>query len=97
MPRLANGYISVSTLGDHLDAGNDITVYCDADLPSGQRCGRHSNLNLQALADKLGRDHSALAPELSKRLRCKGCGSRRMTFLVQTHAGWNGDGGHSNH
>jgi hypothetical protein len=82
-----DGPISISTIGDFIDAGYSYTVFCDD-------CDRHNNLNLEALAERLGREHSALAGDLSRRMRCKGCGSKRMRFLVQTHAGWNGTGSH---
>jgi hypothetical protein len=88
MPVNPDGSITIHTLGDHIDKGHGITVYCSD-------CGRHNNLNLEALAEKLGRDHSALAGDLAKKLRCKGCRSKRMTFNLRTEAGWDGSGGHS--
>ncbi len=90
MPRHPDGSISIHTLGDFIEAGYAYSVTCSD-------CGRHSNLNLEALAEKLGRDHSALAGDLSKRLRCKECGSKRMTFNINTRVGWDGSGGHNNY
>lgn len=88
MPRNPDGSISIHSLGDRIDAGQSMTVICS-------ECGRHNNLNLEALVEKLGRDHSALAGDLAKKLRCKECGSKRMSFSVGSRAGWDGTGGHS--
>lgn len=88
MGKNRDGSISIRTIGDRIDNGQDMTVYCS-------ECGRHNNLDLEGLADKLGRDHSALAGDLAKKLRCKGCGSKRMSFSVGSRAGWDGAGGHS--
>jgi DNA-directed RNA polymerase subunit RPC12/RpoP len=87
---MADGVKSIRTIGDFIDAGYDYTVTCSD-------CGRHNNLNLVALAERLGRDHSALASDLSKRMRCKVCGSKRMTFNIRTGEGWDGSGGHGNY
>lgn len=88
MPRNPDGSITISTLGDHIDEGNDISAYCDD-------CGRSTYLNLEKLAEKLGRGHSALVGKLGPKLKCSKCGSKRMSFIVHVHAGWDGKGGHS--
>ena len=88
MPLHPDGSISIETIGDFIDEGYAYSVTCDD-------CGRFNRLNLEALAEKLGRDHSALAGALSRRMKCKGCGSKRMTFNVSTGVGWDGSGGHS--
>lgn len=88
MPRNPDGSITISTLGDHIDEGHDISAHCG-------NCGRKVYLNLEMLAEKLGRDHSALVSELGTKLKCSGCGSKQISFTLHVHAGWDGKGGHS--
>jgi hypothetical protein len=92
MPRLENGALVISTLADRIAAGQDMSVTCDADV-GGRICGHYALLNLEALAERLGGAHSALAGDLARRLRCKACGGRRMRFLVTAHV--ESDYGHS--
>lgn len=51
--------------------------------------------DLDMLAEKLGRDHGAMAQDLRPRLKCSRCGSKNMSFIVRNYAGWDGAGGHS--
>lgn len=96
MPTNPDGSISIRTLGDFIDAGYGYSVYCDAEI-NGTRCGHQAKLDLEKLAERLGRDHSALAGDLSKKLRCTVCGRQKMSFNITTSVGWDGSGGHSNH
>lgn len=54
-------------------------------------------LDLGKLAEKLGREHGALHGKLAPKLKCSRCASKRMSFIVHTHAGWDGSGGHNNY
>jgi hypothetical protein len=88
MGRNPDGSISISTIGDRIDAGQDMSAHCND-------CQWSTTLSLEKLAEKLGRDHSALAGDLKHRLKCSRCGSKNMGFTVHTNAGWDGTGGHS--
>lgn len=88
MPQNPDGSVSISTIGDFIDEGMGITAYCGG-------CGRGQTLDLERLAEKLGRDHGALAGDLKPKLKCARCGSKDMSFIVRSNAGWNGSGGHS--
>lgn len=88
MPLNPDGSISISTLGDFIDEGMGITAYCDG-------CHRGQSLDLERLADRLGREHGALARDLKPKLKCARCGSKNISFTVLSHAGWDGTGGHS--
>jgi hypothetical protein len=85
-----DGSITIHSLGDRIDAGHEMSVFCSD-------CGRRSDLDLEALAEKLGRDHSALAADLATKLKCQECGSKRMSFNVRANVGWDGSGGHNNY
>lgn len=88
MGKNPDGSISIHTIGDRLDEGDKISVYCDD-------CRWSTTLDLEMLAGKLGRDHSALAQDLRPKLKCSRCGSKNMSFIVRVNAGWDGTGGHS--
>lgn len=65
------------TLGDLIDGGYRLTVYC--------ACGHEADLDLEALAARLGRGHSYLRPDLP--LVCGACGRRDVTMIVGAPAG----------
>ena len=88
MGKNPDGSITIHTIGDHLDEGDDISVYCDD-------CEWSTMLDLEMLAEKLGRDHGAMAQDLRPKLKCSRCGSKNMSFIVRNYAGWDGTGGHS--
>jgi hypothetical protein len=88
MPKNPDGSITIHTIGDRIDEGQDMKAYCDD-------CQWSTTLNLEKLAEKLGRDHSGLARDLKRRLKCSRCGSKNISFIVHANAGWNGTGGHS--
>lgn len=90
MPINPDGTLSVSTLGDFIDEGYDYYAQCSD-------CSWRTRLSLERLAERLGRDHSALAGDLVPKLKCSRCGSKRMTFTVVPNAGWDGSGGHNNY
>jgi hypothetical protein len=88
MPRNPDGSVTIRTIGDHLDQGNKISAECNT-------CQRRVKLDLEKLAEQLGRDHSALVGALGPKLKCSRCGSKGVCFTVHVNAGWDGTGGHS--
>lgn len=78
MPRTARGLV-MATIGDHIDERYTITAHCRCRPPYGERS---VNLDLEALAARLGRDHSAMAPDLIPHLRCSVCGRRPEMITV---------------
>lgn len=69
--------ITMDTLGSFIDRGYGIYAHCQA-----QGCGRSKELDLRALAERLGRDHSALADGLTPKLRCSACGGRKISITI---------------
>ncbi len=69
--------ISYQTIGDLLNAGATMNVGCRT-----WRCDGYGEVNLEMLAEKLGRDHSCLADELVKRFRCSACGQKNASFIL---------------
>ena len=69
--------ITLDTLGALVDRGYGIYAHCQAN-----GCGRSVALDLPALAERLGRDHSALAAGLVPKLRCSSCGGREITITI---------------
>ncbi|MDQ0349714.1 hypothetical protein J2S76_004165 [Ancylobacter vacuolatus] len=45
-------------------------------------CRHHRELDLPALAARLGPDHGALHADLVPRLRCAECGSKRIALTM---------------
>jgi hypothetical protein len=65
-----------ATLGDCLDSGERIHVYCET-----WGCHHGKELDLAALAERLGRDHGALHNDLvGLRWRCEKCGGGKVSF-----------------
>jgi hypothetical protein len=60
--------IVLSTIGHLIDYGYRLSSWCSV-------CFRHGEIDLQALAARVGRDRSYLRPSL--RFRCKECGTDR--------------------
>ena len=58
----------LDTIGKLVDEGMTLTAYCHA-----PGCGHSAGL---ALAGRLGRDHSSMAPALLPRLTCSKCGAK---------------------
>lgn len=61
------------TLGQLIDSETDLTAYCYA-----MGCRHYRELDLKALARKLGRNHGAMHNDLVPKLGCSKCGSRRV-------------------
>lgn len=63
------------TLGDCLDHGYGIRATCTA-------CWHSADLDLEALARKLGRAHGALRDDLVPLLRCTQCTESRVSLTT---------------
>ena len=63
-----------ATLGDCLRCGETITAHCHT-------CGRYTELDIQALADKLGSEHGAMLNDLAPKLKCSVCNGKRLQLL----------------
>ncbi len=68
-------YSTNATLGGCIASGHRITAYCNS-------CRHSVQLDLEALAAKLGPDHGALHNDLVPRLKCSRCGSRSIGLIV---------------
>jgi hypothetical protein len=74
----SGGPLSIATLGDMIDADYWLLVVCDRQTPP---CNRTAEVDVQWLADRVGRDFSCLARDLQRiGWRCSKCGCRRVTF-----------------
>lgn len=63
----------IQSLGDLLDHGYAMDAYCGT-------CARGFRVNLQSLAESLGRDHPHLTRPLP--IRCNSCGSDDLLRLT---------------
>ncbi|MDR6635094.1 hypothetical protein J2X72_003906 [Phyllobacterium sp. 1468] len=69
---LMTPYSSTDTIGGLLDDnGYTLTAHC-----GNKACGHHVRLDLAKLAEKLGRDHGAMAKDLLHKMHCSVCKSR---------------------
>jgi hypothetical protein len=57
-----------------IDANMTVEAYCHA-------CNRHKSLDLEKLRDKLGPDAPAMADDLTPKLKCERCGSKRVGVI----------------
>ncbi|WP_131835364.1 hypothetical protein [Ancylobacter aquaticus] len=73
------------TLGDCIAHRQGIRATCLA-------CWHHRELDIPALAARLGPDHGALHNDLVPKLRCAECGSKRiaLTMLAAWVPTWGG-------
>ena len=75
--------IRLATLGDLREQGCGLSAHC------GRRdCGRHVQLDLDALISRLGPGHSYLAPDLVPKLRCRDCGGREVGLTLHANLGY---------
>jgi hypothetical protein len=76
------------TIGEMIDKHYGLTVCCEA-----RGCHGGADVDLVALAARLGRDHGAMHDDLAGKFRCSRCGSRRVSFRIspnvpEVHANW---------
>lgn len=72
--------MTFDTLGQLLDGGHELWVYCEQSDIDGQRCNHKGIVNLEALAAQLGRDHRCMHEDLFGKFRCTMCGSTLTSF-----------------
>ena len=72
--------IRYTTIGDFIDARRSLTAYCRR----APRCWHGAPVDLEALAERLGRDldlyRNRLA--LAAMFRCVKCGGKGATFII---------------
>jgi hypothetical protein len=76
---------NLSTLGAQADTGTPVTAYCNT-----RECGHSAELDIPALAEKLGRDHGAMHWDLVPLLRCSKCGGKSIGLRMGTPKNWKG-------
>lgn len=74
---------NASTIGAMLDDGFLLWAQCYR-----EGCRHMAELDLQKLAERLGRDHSTLRKDLCPKLRCSACGGKDIGT-------WSAGGGRS--
>jgi hypothetical protein len=74
---------AISTIGDFIEHGSSLSVCCARCHPM---TGRSHAVDLQAMADRFGRDHDLYADHFGPRrplpMRCSRCGSREVSWIV---------------
>lgn len=73
--------LKVETIGDLIDGDYGLTACCEAG-----GCYNSADLDLDALARRLGRDHSSMHDSLTPLLRCSKCGSRKIGIRISANA-----------
>jgi hypothetical protein len=80
--------ISANTLGEKIDKGYRLRAYCG----HRPRCGHSAELDLPALAGRLGRNFVADHWTLTDRMRCTVCGRRGGASFTLSPPGPQGTG-----
>lgn len=70
------------TIGDLIDGGYKIALYCENRDSVGVSCGFVKWVDLEKLACRLGRDHSCLAPDITPYMWCLKCRGRKVTLRM---------------
>ena len=73
--------LKVETIADLIDGDYGLTACCEAG-----GCYNSADLDLEALARRLGRDHSSMHDALTPLLRCSKCGSRKIGIRLSANA-----------
>ena len=66
-----------NTLGSLIDGGDIMRAVC---RPIS--CGRVVDLDIEALARKLGRDHSCMSKDIAPKLHCTACGGKNCGIQI---------------
>ncbi|CAA0130295.1 Uncharacterised protein [Starkeya nomas] len=69
--------VILNTLGSLIDNGHGLGVHC-----LNPECRRYVELDLPALAAKLGRDHGSMHRDLAPIMKCTACGQKRVKFTL---------------
>jgi len=67
------GAVTLGTIAALIEHGNTLTAVC-----YNSTCGHSGDLDLRALAERLGPDHPIQHRYLAPKLRCSRCGSRSI-------------------
>lgn len=68
---------TILTFGDMLDNCHKLTAFC-----SNVDCRHCADLDLEALAGRMGRGHGALLEDIGHLLRCTACGRRGCSLIL---------------
>lgn len=71
--------ISLITIGALIDNRHILRAYCN-----NPKCRHCVKLDLEALADRLSRDHGSLHDQQVPKLKCSECGSRNISLILST-------------
>ncbi|XWN29994.1 MAG: hypothetical protein ROR55_21230 [Devosia sp.] len=77
MAHLRSGALVIETIGDLIDHGYSLHGHCLA-------CKRSAEVDLEAMATKLGRDRSYIG---NLPLRCQVCGNRDVKCTIDPNMG----------
>jgi hypothetical protein len=69
--------ITYRTLGDFIDDRKTVRAHCRTNL-----CHHSSEVDLEALAARYGRDMDFFEVDLRPRMRCTACGAKGAGFIV---------------
>jgi hypothetical protein len=81
--RLKDGTIRIETINDLIEEGYVLRVHCN----NSPDCYHSAEVDLPALADRIGADHSFLADSIRRYFKCSECGSRDIGFIVSPPTG----------
>lgn len=80
----------LDTIGRLIQFNQRIALYCE-NYREGLSCGFVKWLDLEKLAERLGRDHGVLHDDLVPHLFCPKCGGRRVSLRLHPPTGWGND------
>ncbi len=69
------------TIRGRIDGDYEIWAYCE-----GRLCTHGKRLDLKAVGEKLGFDHSTMHADLSPKLKCSKCGSKKVSIRIMPFA-----------
>lgn len=69
---------TLDTIGELIDGGYKLGAFCN-----NPDCEHHVDLNLPALAERLGRDHGCMHSDLVPKLRCSQCGGKNISIQLR--------------
>lgn len=65
------------TIRETIDAGTEVRAYCSVD-----ECQHHEALPLEQIGQQYGFDYPVSHDSLVPKLRCKACGSKKVTIRI---------------
>lgn len=73
--------IHLDTIGSLIDNEHNLRAYCN-----NPECHHCVMLDLEALAKRLGRDHSTMRDDLVPKLKCSACGSKDIALILSANS-----------